>query len=469
MNRFLRAALILIILTSGMPLAASDGWFENDSLRYKIGQMLIFGFLGNTVPDQIKTEIHEYNVGGVLLYRVYDNLQYTSQIQTLIADLQAAAPIPLLIATDQEGGRVTNLRASNGFENSPSAYELGRLTDETTTRDVGSKFATWFSGLGINTDFAPVVDLRLQPDNVIGDRSYGAHPDTVFRNAYWFIDEFRKRDLITSVKHFPGHGSSIGDSHLGFTDVTDTWSEIELLPFQSLIDSGYVDMVMTAHIFNADLDPLHPATLSYSTITELLRDSLAFDGVVVTDAMLMKAVTDHYGVEESITMAVNAGCDLILYNWDDDLNDNRLAPLFVNHVEQEVLAGTIPMQRIEESYRRILRLKSRLPANTLVPDHEPIVPKEFDVACFPNPFNSRTNIEYRLENPSEVRGTVYNLLGRPVRALIQGIQPAGNHRLLWDATDDVGNTVPSGPYLFRLLVRQEHEMSARTLKLYYIE
>jgi beta-N-acetylhexosaminidase len=182
-------------------------------------------------------------------------------MRNLIADLQAAARIPLLIATDQEGGRVSNLNANNGFSQSPLAYAMGLRTAERYSEQIGDEFAHWFCEVGLNTDFAPVVDLRLQPGNVIGDRSFSADPDTVVLNASWFIDAFRRRHLITALKHFPGHGSSIGDSHAGFTDVSDTWTEAELEPFKRLIDAGQADLIMTAHIFNSRIDSLFPATL----------------------------------------------------------------------------------------------------------------------------------------------------------------------------------------------------------------
>lgn len=468
MKRLLPTLLLSLILSSRIPLVASEGLALDDSLRYKIGQMLVFGFWGDTVPEHIKTEIRDYNVGGVLLYRIYGNLKNRTQIPPFITDLQSSANIPLLIATDQEGGTVCNLDYYNGFRNTQSAYQLGQLTDEATTRDVGSKFSNWFTELGINTNLAPVVDLRLQPGNVIGNRSYGADPDTVIQNAYWFIDEFRKQDLITTLKHFPGHGSSIGDSHLGFTDVTDTWTDAELIPFKALIDTGYVDMVMTAHIFNAHLDSLYPATLSRNTITHLLRDSLAFDGVVITDAMMMRAITDHYGLTESITLAINAGCDLILYNWDDDRNGNRLAPLFVNHVEQEVIAGRIPRDRIEASYRRILRLKSGLPTNTPVPETKQVVPAIFRIAGYPNPFNARTTIVFELTGHAVVRADIFNLKGERIRTLMHETRPPGIHRFEWDAVDAEGSIVPTGIYILRIHMREGHRVLERTLKLSYI-
>lgn len=467
-----RIKIIVIVISIFMFVdhtPVNGSLFDNDSLRYKIGQMMIFGFRGDNVPRAISDEIIDYNIGGVLLYRVYDNITADhNKTRQLIHDLQAASHIPLLIATDQEPG-LGNLRSSTGFEDTMHAYDLGRLTEESITRSIASKFATWFTDLGINANFAPVVDLRLNPDNVIGDRSFGSDPDTVVQNAAWFIDEFRERNLITTIKHFPGHGSSIGDSHLGFTDVSDTWTDIELVPFRSLINSGLVDMVMTAHIFNTKFDNQHPATLSHSTITGLLRDSLNFKGVVITDAMFMRAIRDNYTVEESITLAINAGVDIVLYNWDDDFEGHRLAPLFVDHVEAMVLENTISRARIEESYGRITALKRNL--NVSVVDDEGLseIPPNFVLSNYPNPFNEYTRFQYTLYERSRVSGMIYNLLGVRVKILLNAYQSPGAYTLTWDGNDDRDTVLPSGFYVFILRINALNHEYIERVKVQYLK
>ena len=448
---------------------AQGDLFARDSLRYKIGQMLIFGFYGNTVPDEIKEEVRDCNVGGVLLYRAHQNLTSPVQMRNLIADLQAAARIPLLIATDQEGGRVNNLNANNGFSQSPSAYAMGLRTAERYSEQIGDEFAHWFCEVGLNTDFAPVVDLRLQPGNVIGDRSFSADPDTVVLNASWFIDAFRRRHLITALKHFPGHGSSIGDSHAGFTDVSDTWTEAELEPFKRLIDAGQADLIMTAHIFNSRIDSLFPATLSYKTLTTLLRDSLGYEGVVITDAMAMRAISDNYGFAEAITLAINAGADILLYNWDDDFQGHRLAPLFVDHIEAEISNGTIARGRIEASYQRILHLKQDLVSPATVAAGKTAVPNLLNLCSYPNPFNARIQIRYTLSESGQVSAVICNILGQPVRRLVQNVQTAGEQRLSWDGRDERGKMMSSGLYFFVLQTEQQGQRIQQSIGLHHIK
>ncbi len=463
-------AVILLMAVFGWRNATAQGdLFSHDSLRYKIGQMLIFGFYGNEVPEEIKEEIHDCNVGGVLLYRAHQNLVNREQMRTLIGDLQSAARVPLLIATDQEGGRVSNLNANNGFDSSPTAYAMGLRTDERYSEQIANEFAHWFSDVGLNTDFAPVVDLRLQPGNVIGDRSFSADPDTVVLNASWFIDAFRRRNLITTLKHFPGHGSSIGDSHTGFTDVTDTWTEAELEPFKRLIDAGQADLIMTAHIFNSRIDSLFPATLSYKTLTTLLRDSLGYEGVVITDAMAMRAISDNYGFTEAITLAINAGADILLYNWDDDFQGHRLAPLFIDHIEAEISNGTIARGRIEASYRRILHLKQDLVSPATVAAGKTAVPNLLNLCSYPNPFNARIQIRYTLSESGQVSAVICNILGQPVRRLVQNVQTAGEQRLSWDGRDERGKMMSSGLYFFVLQTEQQGQRIQQSIGLHHIK
>jgi len=451
MNKHQRWTALLPLLLISSAFSQNSLW-DHDSLRYKIGQMLIFGFAGASAPQIVLDEISQYNVGGVLLYRVHDNLESSTQAALLVDELQASALIPLMIATDQEGGSVTNLRSSNGFQDSPSAYELGQQTDEATTRGVAAMFSSWFNDIGLNTDFAPVVDLRLNPGNVIGDRSYSADPDTVVQNAYWFMDEFLNNNQITTLKHFPGHGSSEGDSHQGFTDVTNTWQEIELDPYTALIDSGCVDMIMMAHVFNAALDPQYPASLSAATVTDLLRATLGFNGVVITDAMMMGAITENYGLTQAVTLAINAGVDMLLYNWDDDLQGHRLIPLLVDHIETQVLNASIPRARIDASFQRITTLKDRFISVTSIWDNTPARPDHFALFNYPNPFNPSTTLSYELPEASLISLAVYDVQGALINTLVTGNQTAGLHVCIWNGTDTSGRPISTGLYLAKLQV-----------------
>lgn len=351
---YLAIVVCLALIRSGFASEIAPG----DSLRFKIGQMIMPDFIGASPSEDIMADISGHHLGGVILFQ-YQNLPERAGIVNMTTQLNDGAELPLFIATDQEPGIAQRLNSWNGFSDAPTAFELGSIDAEYLTRNVARTFASWFLETGININLAPVVDLRIQPWNVIGDRAFSIESDVVIRNAHWFIDEFQQAGLMTTLKHFPGHGSSLGDSHYGFTDVTDTWTEAELEPYRVLIDSGMVDIVMTAHVFNSRIDSLHPATLSYPTITGLLRDSLAYDGLVVTDEMSMGAISANYSMEEAFVLAVKAGVDVLLYRISSDPYGYTSIGYIVDLLEAKVLDGTIAESRINESYRRIMRLKNK--------------------------------------------------------------------------------------------------------------
>jgi beta-N-acetylhexosaminidase len=276
--------------------------------------------------------------------------------------------------------------------------------------------AFWFNLTGLNMNLAPVVDVNVNPASpAIGavERSYSADPATVAAHAGWFIDEFRSRGVITVLKHFPGHGSATGDSHLGFTDITLTWGENELIPYATLLSRGNVDGVMVGHLYNATIDSLYPATLSSAAIGGLLRGRLGYDGVVVSDAMGMRALTDLYSFEEAVVRAVGAGVDILLYTKNQDSLGGSLAKQIVDLIEARVGDGTISPSRIDESYGRIMHLKERI-LTAIAAAKETGRPERFSVSNYPNPFNPSTVI--RLEGPAggSVDLTLFDVLGRVV-------------------------------------------------------
>lgn len=433
--------------------------FQNDaaaqvSLREKIGQMLMVTITGDSLEkstrsiDTAKADLAEGLIGGIILFNWSGNLESPDQIAHLTQELQSRARIPLLLAIDQEGGRVARLSASNGFEATPSAFDMGTVVNqEWFTRLSASQMATWFFRTGLNMNLAPVVDVNVNPTSpAIGalDRSFSADPDTVSAHSGWFMDEFHSRGVITALKHFPGHGSAVGDSHLGFTDVTATWSPMELQPYQRLLLDGVVDVIMTAHVYNAQLDSLHPATLSKSTIDGLLRTQLGYDGVVVSDEMSMKAISQFYGIDQAAELAVNAGVDILLYNKNLDSTGYSLARRIAGVIEKGVGEGAITQERVDQSYARIMSLKGRY----LTGLQRPIassVPGSFRLGTYPNPFNSGTTIEYEVPSPGMVSVKIYNMLGQAIDIVAEGIGNPGVHRARWDAAG-----FPSGMYLCRL-------------------
>ena len=222
--------------------------------------------------------------------------------------------------------------------------------------------ASTLSELGINLNFAPVVDLNRNPENPIiakKERSFSQNPEVVISHAKQFIKAHAESGILTCIKHFPGHGSSASDSHLGFVDVTQTWSDIELLPYKKLISEDNVDCIMTAHVFNHNIDPSYPATLSRVFIDEILRRRLGFKGVVISDDLNMRAISDNYSLEESLLLAINAGVDILLISYNEDCKEK----LFVNLIaiiKSMVKEGSIPEERINKSYNRIRSLKNKL-------------------------------------------------------------------------------------------------------------
>jgi beta-N-acetylhexosaminidase len=363
----------LALLSTGWPLAASARKPPKPELDLKIGQMILAGFRGYKSKDKnpLVADLEDRHLGGVVLFD-YDmatqkykrNIKSPEQLEALDAELQDATSVPpLLISVDQEGGRINRLKPAYGFPPSCSQQYLGTLNDLDFTHQCAETTACTLKSAGINLNLAPVVDLNVNPDNpIIGqyERSFSADPDIVTAHALEVIQAHHEFGVLTTLKHFPGHGSSTGDSHLGFVDVTDTWAPVELEPFANLIAAGRADVVMTAHIFNAHLDPDYPATLSYSTITGLLREQLGWDGVIVTDDMGMGAITQYYGFETAIELTIKAGADILAYANNSSVFDPTIPARAFAVIKGLVEHGVITESRIDESYRRILRLKARL-------------------------------------------------------------------------------------------------------------
>lgn len=328
------------------------------------------GFRGVSVCDTspIVQDIRAGRVSGVILFD-YDvlqkksgrNIQSPSQVQSLCATLQSYSPTPLLIGIDEEGGKVNRLKPKYGFPQTVSAAYLGRLRSLDSTRLYATRTATLLSELGINLNFAPVCDVSVNPKNpVIAklERGFSSNPDSVAMHASAVVKAHRAKHVLTALKHFPGHGSSQSDSHLGFVDVSSTWSRAELTPFQTLILQGNADIIMTAHIFNTAWDTL-PATLSKKVIQGMLREELNFDGVVCSDDMQMKAIAAHYGLEQALKLALNAGVDMLIFGNNLDY-DEGIAEKACMLIKGLIGRREIKQERIEEAYRRVMRLKSRL-------------------------------------------------------------------------------------------------------------
>ncbi len=345
---------------------------ELPPLEVQIGQLLVVGFRGLTPAESapILEDVRRRHLGGVILFRrdvplqsERRNLESVAQLRDLIAALQAAASAPLLVAIDQEGGRVRRLEGAFGLPRPPSAGRLGTLDDPAVTRAEAEKTARVLAALGINLNLAPVVDLAIDPQGpAIGavQRSYGRDVERVLRHAREVIRAHRAAGLLTALKHFPGHGSAGRDTHLGFADITGTWSRVELEPFRRLAREGLADAVVTAHVFNRTLDPAAPATLSAATIGTLLRGELGFDGVVISDDLQMGAIAGHYDLTRTVELALTAGVDLLVFA-NNSVYDQQITARVIDTTLRLVEAGRLDRGLIARAYQRVARLKARLP------------------------------------------------------------------------------------------------------------
>lgn len=348
---------------------------NNMTLRQKVARLLIVGVDGtslnsaqNGATNRIIKDVSEHGVSGIILFEknVAPSTEFASgkeQLHQFIKDIKAQATHPLLIAIDQEGGGVNRLKTKYGFAPQPSHQSVGSADDEERAHKAAIAVAEAVSSVGINLNFAPCVDVNVNPRcPIVGavGRSFSNNERRVSKLAKIYCEEHCKRGVLTALKHFPGHGSSLSDSHLGLTDISDTWQRRELTPYFDLVRDEACDMIMVSHLYNRHLDSLYPATLSRLTIEGLLRNIIGWQGVVVSDDMQMRAIVDNYGFEQSITLGVNAGVDLFIISGNIRRESFDITDRFIDTVVEAVERGEISEQRIDQSLRRILNLSLKL-------------------------------------------------------------------------------------------------------------
>ncbi len=382
--------LLMYNASSQLLCSAKSINVENMDIESKIGQMMCldFRFWGrkdfNTssasdslkpvteINDEIKEIIYKYHIGSIILFS--QNFQSKEQAKKLIEDFQKASldsgNPPLLICVDQEGGLVERfsfgrdkLKNNAEIRTSEEAFEKGKI--------IGNELAE----LGISCNFAPVVDVNSNPKNpVINVRSFGNNPEIVSKHGLAFMKGLQSKGVIATAKHFPGHGDTSVDSHLELPIVNKSLEDLESLelkPFKTLIDSG-VEMVMAAHIGLPQIEkgiliskkdgrriPI-PATLSKCVLKELLRDKLNFKGVIVTDAMCMKAISENVGTTEAIKLSIKSGADMICMPVAlRNVNDVSKLDELYQALKISVTNGEIPLEQINHSVSRILNLKAK--------------------------------------------------------------------------------------------------------------
>jgi beta-N-acetylhexosaminidase len=358
--------LVVLVFSICNSLFASENYTKQEIERM-ISKMVVLGFNGETVSsnDEIYKNVKS-GLGGVILFdkdpndkQKVKNVRDKEQLKKLTSQLQAISKQKLLISIDQEGGIVQRLKSADGFVNTPKASEVA-LNGENFAKQSYALLAKDLKESGINTDFAPVVDLAINKENkviVTRGRSFGESSKEVIKYSSIFVDELKKQKIISVLKHFPGHGSSLGDSHLGFVDISTTWSPKELEPYKYFIQNNKVDMIMSAHVFNKNLDKDYPATLSYEINTKLLRYKLGYEGVLISDDLQMSAISKHYDLKETITLAINSGVNMLLFA-------NQLAkPVslkeIVDTVYSQILNEEIALDKIIKSNEKIDRMMSK--------------------------------------------------------------------------------------------------------------
>lgn len=327
-----------------------------------IGQLFFVGLEGPELTAKEADFLVKNNIGGVTLFG--RNLKSPLELHKLCSDLhnlksRMPSRAPLFIAIDMEGGRVHRLKPP--FTQWPSLAQLAALDSTSVAFKFANLMGVELRAMGINLDFAPCTDLLTNPKNVlIGDRSLGSDPEFVGKMASALVRGYIKAGVVACAKHFPGHGNTVIDSHedLPIEDIDmKTLEERELIPFKRSFRAR-MDMVMTAHIKYKNIDPEHPATLSPLIIKKILRENLRYRHLVITDDLDMKALTKNYSRQEIPVLALQAGCDILLY-----CNDFKSPPIGLEAVRKAIKDQRIPAQQINESLKRVADLKKEVLVN----------------------------------------------------------------------------------------------------------
>ncbi len=350
---------LLLILS----LIFTFSFAKSPSLEEMIGQMIMVGVGGSKPNDkwvkQLGFDIKKGRVGGVILFgKNIENPKKLKKLTTFLSSVKTKQQ--LFIAIDQEGGTVQRLNEKKGFNSYLSAFEISRNKTLIESYEIYKKMADELKEYGFNINFAPVVDLDINPNSpAIGKkkRSYSVGEEIVIAYSSEFLKAQKDAGIISVLKHFPGHGSALADSHKRITDVSETWQYKELKPYYYFIKYEKADAIMVGHINLQIFDEIYPASLSKNIIKGLLREQLKFEGVVFSDDMQMRAISDIYGFKQSVILAINAGVDVLVYSSYFTKRSSVLKEVRKIIIEA-VENGKIKIEEIEDSYKRIIRLKN---------------------------------------------------------------------------------------------------------------
>lgn len=361
-------AILLLFLTLHAAGAAETP--QEPDLDHMLGSMLMLGFRGTELNDNdtFLTMVREGKIGNVILFdrdvtdNTTRNIISPEQVASLTASIRKAAPGPIFIGVDQEGGQVRRLKPQKGFFDLPSAQAMGQANPQ-ATYDLAEKAGAEMARLGINLDLAPVVDVDTNPFNpAIGrlGRAFSSDAQNVAAHALAFGMGLSKNGVAPVLKHFPGQGCAQDDSHMDLTDITMCWNpEIDLLPYAEIFSRGWAGAVMTGHLFQRDLDAELQATFSKKIITGLLREGLGWNGVIISDDLQMKGAEEGRTLKETMWLAIDAGIDILLLGnnlqWDPDLPQKAWQAL--RELAEE---GRLSPERIAQSWQRISSLHTAL-------------------------------------------------------------------------------------------------------------
>lgn len=328
-----------------------DKLLTNMTLEEKIGQMLIVYYYSPECDDTLIESIKNYNLGGIILSS--ENIVNSKQLKKFVNDIQENSSIPMFISIDQEGGSVQRLKAKSDIKVStiPSMAIVGEKNSKEEAYSIGNTIGKDLKTYGINMDFAPVLDINNPVTNIIGDRSFGKDFKLVSKMGVALSKGLIDNNIIPVFKHFPGLGDTANDSHLDLPILNKTKEELydlELKPFIEAIENN-ADVIMIGHVTLPQLDKDNPATLSKIVITDLLKNELKYKGLIITDALNMKALTNYYSSEDIAVNAINAGVDILLMPGSSKST--------VESVKNAIDEGKIKENQINTSVKKILKLK----------------------------------------------------------------------------------------------------------------
>ncbi len=333
-----------------------DRQIKSMTLNEKMGQLFVVGFEGKDIDEDTKNLIQDLKIGGLIFFgRNIEDANQTRELISSLKKLNKINKIPLFISIDEEGGKVSRLPKE--FNKLPEAVDIGDANSQDLSFEYGKLLGLRLNSLGFNTNYAPVMDINSNPRNpVIGNRAFGNSPEVVSKNGVQVMKGMKSQGIIPVIKHFPGHGDTDVDSHIGLPVVNKSIEDIrkfELTPFKKSIEEG-ADMIMVAHIIFPEIDREYPSTMSKEVIEDILRGELGFEGVVISDDLTMGAITKNYSLEEATLKFFQSGGDIALIcHGVDDIRETY------GYIEEQIDNGNLKIEDIDKKVRRIIELKNR--------------------------------------------------------------------------------------------------------------